>query len=385
MWCIHMPRKNNGTSDDKRPQDESSEKATISRRRYITATGSLGIAGLAGVGTAGALVSKKRVPKYYSGGEVIHWMYVPQAWYEHVQQAKRALEQLNQAAFEQSSVLETGLVRSEDQQYGGWNGFKIEPVIETGKTVRLPSSINGIDISVETRDADAVTPDTDGCYNIGDFSPYPGGVNVYDVSGQDIPCTSGYPVDSGSGKLDIVVAAHCFGDCNVTIGDDAFKETESLGNIDYGDANADIAVIELDSGKYVDKAVREPDGTMRTVKGCASESEIERRASDAFDGHTKIGCTTGETVGGIGKAHISRSSCPSLKGEGFRSEHDAAGGDSGGPHYSIENGDAFMLGHHWGSGNVKDSAYCHKELDVKNTSYGMSCYWLENNSTYVVP
>lgn len=44
-----------------------------------------------------------------------------------------------------------------------------------------------------------------------------------------------------------------------------------------------------------------------------------------------------------------------------------------------------MLGHHWGSGNVKGTAYCHKDLDVKNTSYAMSCYWLENNSTYVVP
>ncbi len=312
-------------------------------------------------------------------------MEVPRVWYEHRTRAKRVIDNLNKSVLAQDGVLETGLVRDDKNKYDGVNGLKIEISVDPNKSVDLPDVASGLGVRTQELEPEAVRGDS--CENIGDFDPYPGGVNIKDYASKDLPCTSGYPVFSGTGKYDIVTAAHCLiNDCDLNIGDDVYQDTEYLGDVIAGDAQADVAIIGLDTGKLVKNAIREPDGTMRDVKGRVSEIKIENRAANFFDGHTKVGCTTGITKAGIKKAHVTRGSCPTLKGHGFTSGHDAADGDSGGPHYWIDNGDAYIMGHHFGSKNLKDkTATCHGERKVWDVSYCMPAYWVENNLGFTVP
>ena len=365
---------------------------STTRRSFVAGTG-LGMLNFPDLQVRSSRTSTKRMPQYRSDGEVIQWKEVPKAWYSHLEDARRAKAKFNDQYLNQDDILETGLIRSEESTYGGKNGFKIEPVIRPNSGINIPKSIRGIKIEVNIKEPPLATPNIDDCVNVGNFDPYPGGVNTFDVSHSDFPCTTGYPVSKTYDYVHLAAAAHCFGNCYITDGDDVYQEDDYFGTIydDSSDAQADIAVVEPDPGNnglvYTKSAIREPDDTVRDVDGSATNDEICNRASRLFDGHSKVGVTTEKTTGGIGKCEITRSSCPSLKGEGFRSSHDAADGDSGGPHYSIQSdGEAFVLGHHWGSSDKKNETEdCHGTRDVYSTSYAMPAYWLENNTPFYVP
>ena len=368
---------------------------SATRRSFVAGTGlvastGLGILNFSDLQVRSSRTPTKRMPQYRSDGEVSQWKEVPKAWYSHLENARRAKAKFNDQFLNQYGILETGLIRSEESTYGGKNGFKIEPVISPNSKVNIPESIRGIQIEVNIKEPPLVTPDIHGCVNVGNFDPCPGGVNTFDTSYSDLPCTTGYPVSDTYGVIHLVTAAHCFGyNCSITDGDDVYQEDDNFGTIrgDASDSQADVAVVIPDGDSSAKSAIREPDDTVRDVDGSATKDNICDRASRLFDGHSKVGVTTEKTTGGIGKCEITRDDCPSLKGEGFRCSHDAAGGDSGGPHYSIQSdGEAFVLGHHWGSDNKKDETEdCHGSRKVKDISYAMPAYWLENNTQFYVP
>jgi hypothetical protein len=185
----------------------------------------------------------------------------------------------------------------------------------------------------------------------------------------------------------MITAAHTFGDCNFTSEDKTYQYSSQIGKAWYGDVRADyIATDASASGVSITNKIREPDGTIRPISGFASEEEISRRVSDYFDGHTKVGVSTGKTTGGLGKKDISVDKCNDLRGEGIRGSTTGAKGDSGGPYYSVENGDAFLLGHHvFGTGG--DAGYtvdCGGSRTVMNKSVGMPCYYLSNQEGFYI-
>ena len=101
----------------------------------------------------------------------------------------------------------------------------------------------------------------------------------------------------------------------------------------------------IESSRYNAPKILEQSGS-EEQGGYVTENGICERASDAFDGFTKMGCTTGETVGGIGACHIE--DCPNgstsadFHGHGVRGSADVAQGDSGGTGYSRHNGEGFV-------------------------------------------
>jgi len=160
--------------------------------------------------------------------------------------------------------------------------------------------------------------------------------------------TSGYRVGDGTGSECIVTASHVIAEevCDFNIdGHFTYQEIENLGEIEDHWHDADVALTDASRnyGTSIKNKIYEPDGTVRTIDGRASSGELDNRAADPFDGYRKIGTTTGKTTGGIGKTGLSTQDCFGYGGEGVRGDAISGPGDSGGPAYSVENGDAYML------------------------------------------
>jgi hypothetical protein len=352
-----------------------------SRRSFLTATGSLGVASLTGIETVGALTYKRRVPKYFDGDEVVETMKVPQAWIDQDNQAQEALENLNASYMSKDGVMETGLVRSE-QTFGGKNGFDIEVVVdETQPTPDLPDAVSGVTVRVKEAKPDNKLLE---CKNTGNLSDYPGGINIFDDSPDSSTRsagTSGYRVVY-EGSEYILTAAHTFEDCGWSRSDETYQLDYQLGEVYTGDIGADLVLSDASANNFdIINKIREPDGTFRSISGYASESEISNRVSDFFDGYRKIGIATGKTTGGLGKKDITKDNCYDLRGEGVRGSADAAKGDSGGPAYSVENNDAYLL-YHVSQGAGENVDYT---IDCGGTQYpykkcvGTAAYWVNNN------
>lgn len=356
-----------------------------SKRDFLKTVGSVGATGILGTGVVGATVRKKRVPKYVRGDEIVQTMKVPQSWLAQNDRAEAAVEALNKTHLGKDGVLETGLVRSE-QTYGGWNGFDIEVVVdETKPAPSFPDEVS--DVTVRVIEQNPKERRQQACKNIGDYWNYKGGVNIFDSNSDPRHAgTSGYRATKNGNEY-MITAAHTFfdGTCEVVNGQATYQYSSQVGNIQGGDVRADFVATDGSSlsGSIVNK-VLEPDGTTRTISGSASEEEIDRRVSDYFDGYTKLGISTGETTGGLGKKNITKSGCNDLRGEGIRGSSDGANGDSGGPYYSIENGDAFILGHHIDGQNDKGTVECGGTQTVTDKSIGMPAFWLVNNRGYTI-
>lgn len=373
------------TKGNKNSRQNSTRRTT--RRAFLSVTGA-GILGLTSTKPVNARPQQKKVPKYYSGGEVVEWMRVPKSWFSHNEHAKEALNEFNNDYFNQNyNILETGLIRSR-RKHGGWNGFAIEAIYHRNKQKPdLPETVSGI--RVHLREGRPEARKNQACKNTGDFSQYPGGVNISDnspLSSTRSWGTSGYRVKDGNGNDYMVSASHIFDDCNIDIGDNTYQESNQIGEVKDGNVGADYIVTDDSAGNVnIVNEILEPDGTRRFVNGCASECEIDRRVSDAFDGYTKIGITTGKETGGLGKKNITIDDCHDLQGEGIRGSTNGAAGDSGGPWYSVENGDAFILAHHSKSaGSPVGTVECKGTQEVTSKSIGMPCFWIENNTTYFV-
>ena len=365
-------------------QSEEDEAWNASKRDFLKTVGTVGATGIIGTGVVGATVRKKRVPKYVRGDEIIQTMKVPQPWLAQDDKAEAAVEALNRTHFGKDGVLETGLVRSE-QTFGGWNGFDIEVVVdETQPIPSLPDEVSGVTVRVEKQNPEERRQQA--CKNIDDYYNYKEGVNIFDSeSGSRHAGTSGYRATKNGNEY-MITAAHTFqSTCDVVEGQATYQYSSQIGNIQGGDVEADFVATDGSSlsGSIVNK-VLEPDGTTRNISGSASEEEIDRRVSDYFDGYTKLGITTGKTTGGLGKKNITKSSCNDLHGEGIRGSSDGANGDSGGPYYSVENGDAFILGHHIDGQNDKGTVECGGTQTRTDKSIGMPAFWLVNNRGYTI-
>jgi hypothetical protein len=171
-------------SDNKRAEDveagSKKSESTPSRRRFLAAAGSVGVASFVGIETVGATTTKKRVPKYISGDEVVQTMKVPQPWLAQEKKAREVLQALNRSEFEKAAVRESGLVRSE-RTFGGWNGFDVEIVVdETKPEPNLPDVASDVDVRV--REEHPSERELQACKNINDYSNYKGGVNIFDDS-----------------------------------------------------------------------------------------------------------------------------------------------------------------------------------------------------------
>lgn len=326
-------------------KDKSSPAHSSKHRRGFLAT-IAGVGGLAGVtsGVPGETIRKKRVPKYIRGGETVQSMKVPKAWLRQERRAGRAKDALLDEYRSEEGVLRASLVRSEST-YGGLNGFDIKVYVDRRREVpNLPETFRGVTVQSEETTSNSYRKA--GCYNAGDYSNYKGGMLISDdgTFGSSTG-TAGYPVKK-DGTEYMLSAQHVFDSCGWNVSDTTYQKSEKLGSIEDGSVSGDYVVTTAGyNGTSLTNEIREPDGTTRTISGAASEEEISRRVSDLFDGYTTVGATTGTTTGGLGEKDFGFTGCNDLRNNAIRGSADGAPGDSGGPMYSVENGDAFILGH----------------------------------------
>lgn len=314
------------------------------------ASGSIGLSlpySIRKVGSAGNPTI--RVPKYRkSPAEVVEWMEVPRQWFEQHHRAKTALKQFNEEHFHKQGLHETGLVAVE-KQYGGKRGFKIEVFVDPEKfSGKLPEEQNNVRISVEERPEETNYL----CYNIGTYYEVPGGVNFFDKPTNGPLSTTGYPLrDSSTNEEFMLGAAHAFGICSVTDGDDTFTLDKQVGRVSRGSVSLDFVLSDFSGADSDPDVVRAENkiygesGESWPIFAYADEQEIADRVSSWFDGYSSMGCTTGRTTGGLGKKNITTDTCHDFNGEGVRGSANAAEGDSGGPCFDIGGDKAKLLYH----------------------------------------
>jgi hypothetical protein len=275
---------------------ENPSTSGVSRRKVLATASATGLlVGVPGVSGA-AKEDRVRVPQTKRGPKDVHkWMEVPREWHEHHKRAKSAVQQVTEQHMGRPGVYETGLVAG-DKKHGGKRGFKIEVIIDPSEEDNIPNEQNGIKVETVEGTGDYVRL----CSNTGSYDNVPGGVNVYDEYYTDPPglATLGYPVDFG-GTRHLVTASHTFAGCDIDGGDSTYTVANDLGYVSTGSVPLDYVVTDASQASCKNRILS--GGTEYTPTDYATESEIGNRVTSPFDGHTAMGCTTGETTGGIGK------------------------------------------------------------------------------------
>jgi hypothetical protein len=158
----------------------------------------------------------------------------------------------------------------------------------------------------------------------------------------------------------VIDAAHVYGSCGDDIygnnayvyGSDGSKVGEKVGEVINYDHVDDWALIELKDSAYASEIIDDNDD-FPTVKGYVTESCLHDWESD--DKHERpclynMGCTTGKTTGRLQHANCKETDwndCVRYDSSG--SPHgvmtwcNMGDGDSGGPTYHTDGGDAYLV------------------------------------------
>lgn len=330
------------------------EPTSATRRSALKGIG-LSLAGLgegANLLSLGSPTTMVELPKLKHGDEVLKWFKVPKEWNRHRNHASAVLEESRHALESKGGVVGTGLIASEES-YQGVPGHQIRVFTESQHypNPAIPSKIDGIPViqrkAPVARAAGCSDPSGD-CVNY-DTSEY--------VAGGEQICwkyggcgTTTCRVTNNDGTEFMLTAAHIFwDDCddsqNIDDRTAARHDGTELGRVDYSIINEDWAVID-DSlgGKYRDFIDDNDD--YPTVKGHVSEDQIAWWAGRTDDPcMSQMGCTTGETRGQIYsyKESYTNADCTDMGGEGVLTYADMGQGDSGGPTWHWENGDAYIV------------------------------------------
>lgn len=347
----------------------------VSRRSILKTASVGGFSILAGtqIGSAGGS-EKKRVPKVLDGDHVIEWMEVPSAWLDQHHHAKEAKREFTNEMFRKEGVLDSSLVRSPDR-YGDKHGFQIEVTINP-ETFNddIPERYNGVTVVQEEGSPKDSGPT---CYNDQNFDIMPGGAWIEGDYGRG---TSSWEVEY-NGNYYIMTAAHLFGaNCsNYNIGDPAYQYSRRLGSLEGYYTDYDFAICSHDYNGIAPSDDIKGESTTYDIKGVASEASIADRVVSPIDGYRKMGTSSGETTGGIGAKDYSINHCFDFNNEGVRGSADIVEGDSGGPAFSVEDGQAVVLFLcSWGEGG-RNSTYnnCSNNY-LFNKSAGTAAYRINN-------
>jgi hypothetical protein len=330
-----------------------------SRREYLkfvgTASGIYGITGTA-LGQSGSSV---RLPILKRGDEVVESREFPTSWWEHYQRAKKKknkllrqiemLEKDTSNTKKQTDMMSTTSLEIGDSQFGGLPGFRIHAEVRSS-AVRdaLTDSVDGISVRV----SESPMSGPASCPGRGTFNPTTGGVEVHsDVSSDSRGSTTTEVKYNGNNRL--MTAAHLWGDCSVQIGDPASVDggTNKIGEVSTYDKGRDFVLIDNEGNPKYANEVRDYNDsfdtwTRKPVDGYVAEAGV----GSLMINNTiiyQVGSTTGETDGyltntGLGSSDID-SSCVDFAGEGIKGDYTNAEGDSGGPVYHTEDGNAYMI------------------------------------------
>lgn len=362
--------------------DRTEFRGSPNRRSVLKTIGASGIAAYigTGVGTAGG-PEMERVPRVKSGDEVVEWMEVPKRWLQRSEAVKNATQGFTNNRLSEKGIQSVGMV-PRNKEIAGKRTFEINVEIDPDKfDGGIPDTYQGEPVKKSEMASDDMGPN---CHNDQNYDPMPGGVWIEGDSAAPRGTTFG--MVEYNNTFYMLTALHLFGDnnCNnYNIGDDVDQYSQNMGALEGFQTDYDLALCSHDNGIAVSHSI---DGESQSwdVKGYASEVSMRDRAAAWNDSYKMMGTSTGIQTGGIGETHKSISNCYTFGGHGARGSADGAAGDSGGPAFAVEGGEAvYLYLHSWGTGG-KTNTYnsCADEYTWEKTM-GTAAYAI-NNSGYKI-
>ena len=275
---------------------------------------------------------------------------VPIKWYDHIQAAKKAKSNLINRFQNNSAVIAGGLTAS-NNYYDGKRGFAISIEVEEDASVRdrIPESVDGIPVIIRSP-IDAVESDgcdeLNACVNEDVYNPTPGGVTFDGATAG----SSFYVDDNGDGSYDtslMLSCGHCVGDGDPCDGFNSSttvsQHCEDWGSLYKGDGKRGVVLLEPNTNHDVTDKIQAADGTEHPIAGYMTESGIADKCSTG-DLVQKTGIMTSDQHGQIKRYDFGNlTDCRKWYGEGVEVAVGATAGDSGGPMYDVQDGDAYMV------------------------------------------
>lgn len=303
----------------------------FSRRKFLKRSGAIA-AVPSGVGNF-SKEREEKLPELVNRNGVVRYMTVPKKWAQHKERSKSVKENLENGLSNKEGIKTIGMERA-PEKHGNKNGFQIKIGIDKDQiNIEIPDTIDGIPIRTEQY---RPSVEIGFCHNIL-YSGLPPGVSIWDHEYLAEAGTTGWPVRNSNYTGEYMLTAHHV----VESGDgDVYGDGGSsvVGNYYESDSNLDATLIE--TSRNISTTIQ-GDGNTYPIGGWISESGIESRVSDYFDGYRKMGSTTGETTGGLTDCHVTGNK-HSWYGEGVVGTATAAPGDSGGPAFDLANGEAYL-------------------------------------------
>lgn len=325
----------------------------------------------AGIATAALPVASEAVlgrnenlvelPKFISGGEPTAYFTVPKKWDEHRKQAKFVQQKIDNRFRQNERVTGFGLSKSQ-ATYGGKNGLQVTVLFDEeagGPPAELPDKVDGIPVasnaekegkqggcSISDGTEDCVNHETDTTVNPGEYIQGPAGGG-----------TAGMKMINNNGDSFILTVAHLFetGCPNNVDGKTAESgNANEVGSVEYSNGVDDWAVVDLNSDAGTSHTIDDNAG-FPTCSDVVSESYLQNWESQDKSNRPclyQMGCTTGKTTGRLKYANYTHSStivgdCVTYNddgtAEGVFTYCGFGQGDSGGPTWHMENGNAHLV------------------------------------------
>lgn len=372
--------------------DQSPSKSAADRflsRRSVLKTGGTAVFSSIALMRGASARETVEVPKLISDGEVVAWLEVPRAWKEHRQHARDVLQDKRVELEDTTGVRGTELGRS-SKKYGGEHGLQIFALVDDAyweSEEDLPSEIEGIPVGEESapevRAGGCSGPGTaDNCVNHEkDKTVYPGEDVGWVGHGDGTACTR----VEYNGSEHLLHCGHVFWrDCDDAnsgglTGREAEAEGKKLGETVKVDVPGDWSVIDTSLGGDYFYDIDDNDTDPKIV-GYVTGVTLDNWASTDTDPCMRqMGCTTGKTYGKVYRtdADYTVSGCTDMRDEGVRTKCDFGQGDSGGPTWHLQDGEAYLVsvtGYYYNP----DGLVC-GGLEKGRQSAGLGAFWLANN------
>lgn len=313
----------------------SDRRRSINRRRYLKATGALGL-GVGGVERVAAGGDTTEVVVARTRAGPAETRRVPTKWYEHTRRARDRLDDVRGRFGRRQGVASVGLGTGEGT-IGGLKEKKIEVHLDGSRVpANLPDQAGGIPVDVANGSSGRYL-----CYT-GSYDPLRGGISI--ENGEGTEATACCRVWDG-GEPCLLTVRHLFTDgpepCDSIPDAYAYRHGDRIGVFKDNIKKHDAFWVSLFSGYSVsDDIVAET----ATVEGWVTQSGLDTFSSDGTTLRKRGIDTCKETYTIRSYGNTLNTSCnPNHQDVVFYEGGDANPGDSGSPVYYVADGGGAFL------------------------------------------
>ena len=378
--------------------DKNPSTGRLSRRSVLKRTG-VAVSALAfgSVPVKGRGPETVQLPRYVSGGEPTEYFTAPKPWDEHRSVAKRVQSEVVSEYGGDEGVYGVGLTQS-PETYGGKHGLGVELLVgQSYDDSSVPSEISGIPVTTASGDPGipgdcSVSDGTNNCVNKeGDTTINP----AERVTGSEGAGTAAMKMTDSNSNEYLLTVSHLFrSNCPTDVNDESAytADGDKVGTVSSSNSVDDWAVVELNSNGGTSTTI-DDNANFPSCVDAVSEATLQDWGSQNKSNRPclyQMGCTTGKTTGKLKYANFSETTFNTCVD--YNSDGSADGvytfcgfgqGDSGGPTWHMDGGDAHLVSttalYHSLSGSICSGN------DYGPDSSGMGAYAIENETDLSVP